>query len=308
MSSCSIVVPANRDEREFIDACVAAAFPGSRTLVTHATVIPLGLNELWRLRVDGDDAPLDLVLRRYRHTITWHADDDRRKAEREATAIAHARARGVPAPRLYGYGRDWTLVEAVHGHRLLDGDWSAEERVRAVQSLAGALAMLHAAPPTDGPFPPVTTASAIAVAHDRAAASGDARLLAAVARLRPLDEEPPVLDHGDPNLSNVLFDDEMRVAGLIDWEDAAIADYRFDIATACWFLLARAPELTDPFVAAYEAASGRRVDCLRQWIAFTTVRAWAVSDSLRATGAPLAIFTSDADQREAERRLDEADF
>jgi aminoglycoside phosphotransferase (APT) family kinase protein len=301
-------VSAHSQTGGFIEACVAAAFGDGRARVADSSPIPLGLNDLWRLRVAGDDASLDLVLRRYRHWITWHTDDNHAKAEREARALEHAYRQGVPAPRLHGHGADWTLVAAVRGNRLLDGNWTADERVRAVQSLAGVLAMLHAAPPTDGPFPPVTTASAIAVARERAGASGDARLLAAVARLRPLDEEPPALVHGDPNLSNVLFDDELRVAGLIDWEDAAIADYRFDIATACWFLLARAPELTDPFVAAYEAARGRRVADLQRWIAFATVRAWAVSASLRATGAPLAIFTSDADQREAERRLDEADF
>ena len=293
--------------RGFIEDCIAAAFSGSPARVVDASPIPLGLNELWRLRVDFEGSSRELVLRRYGHAITWHSDDDRQKPEREARAIEHARAHGVPAPRLYGHGPDWTLVEAVRGHRLLDGNWSADEHVRAVQSLAGVLATLHAAPLPEGPFPHATTAAAIAIARDRAAASGDARLVAAAARLLPLDEDTPVFVHGDANLSNALFDDDMRVAGLIDWEDAAIADRRLDVATACWFLLARAPELADPFVAAYEAASGRLVD-LRRWIAFATVRACAVSAALRATGRPLTMFTTDTDQREAERRLDEAGF
>ncbi|TAK67473.1 MAG: hypothetical protein EPO22_02885 [Dehalococcoidia bacterium] len=298
-------VPASRD---FIDACVAASFPDGRARIADASPIPLGLNELWRLRVEVDNSPHDLVLRRYGHTITWHDDDDRRKPEREARAIEHARAHGVPAPRLFGYGHDWTLVEAVRGHRLLDGNWSADERVRVVRSLAGVLATLHAAPPPDGPFPRATTPAAIAIARRRANASGDARLIAAAARLRPFDEDVPVFVHGDANLSNVLFDDEMRVAGLIDWEDAAIADRRLDVATACWFLLARASELAGPFVAAYEAASGRQLVDLQRWVAFASVGAWAVAEALRATGRPLKMFTTDADQREAERRLDEAGF
>ncbi len=299
-------VPA--EASDFIKACVAAAFPGGRGRIVEAAPIPLGLNELWRLRIEHDGAQLDLVLRRYRHSITWHAGEDRQKADREARAIEHVLAHGIPAPRLYGHGPDWTLVEAVPGHRLLDGDWTAAERVRAVRSLAGVLATLHAAPLPDGPFPRATTPAAIAIARGRAAASGDPRLIAAVARLRALDDETPVFVHGDPNLSNVLFDDDMRVAGLIDWEDAAVADRRLDIATTCWFMLRLAPELTDAFVAAYEAASGRRLVDLRRWIAFATVRAWAVSAALRATGRPLKMFTTDADQSEAERRLDEAGF
>jgi aminoglycoside phosphotransferase len=295
-------------QRELLEACVADAFPDGRARLVEAAPIPLGLNELWRLCVDVDDTPLDLVLRRFRHTITWHRDDDREKAEREARAIEHATAYGVPAPRLYGHGRDWTLVQAVRGHRLLDGEWSAAERERAVRSLAGVLATLHAAPPPDGPFPRATTAAAIAVACDRATASGNARLIASAARLRPLDDNAPVFVHGDANLSNVLFDDDMRVAGLIDWEDAAIADRRLDVATACWFLRARAPELTDPFLAAYEAASGPPLTNLTRWFAIATIRAWAVTEALRASGRPLKMFTSEAEQREAEQRLDEAGF
>jgi aminoglycoside phosphotransferase (APT) family kinase protein len=297
-----------RNQPAFIEACVAASFPDGRARLIEADPIPLGLNDLWQLRVDVDDAPLNLVLRRYRHTITWHTDDDRQKAEREVRAIQHARNHGVPAPSLYGYGADWTLVQAVHGHRLLDGDWSAAERARAVRSLAGVLATLHAAPLPEGPFPRATTAAAIAVARDRASASGNARLIAATARLRPLDDGRPVFVHGDANLSNVLFDDAMRVAGLIDWEDAAIADRRLDIATACWFLLARAPELADAFLAAYQAASGQPLVDMARWIALATVRAWAVAEALRASGRALKMFTSHADQRDAERRLDQAGY
>ena len=302
------MAPAQGQAHDFIEACVVAAFGDGRANVVDSSPVPLGLNDLWRLRVDVDDSPIDLVLRRYRHAITWHADDDRRKAEREAIAIAHARAYGVPVPRLYGHGRDWTLVEAVRGHRLLDGDSSSEERERAVRSLAAALATLHVAPLPGGPFPRATSEAAIAITRQRAAASGNERLIAAAARLRSLDEEAPVLVHGDPNLSNALFDDEMRVAGLIDWEDAATADYRFDIATACWFLLARAPELVDPFIGAYDAASGRRVAQLPRWIALATVRAWAVAEALRAIGHPLKMFTSESEMTAAERRLDEAGF
>jgi ubiquinone/menaquinone biosynthesis C-methylase UbiE len=107
----------------------------------------------------------------------------------------------------------------------------------------------------------------------------------AIERVRPLPEEPPVFVHGDPNLGNVLFGDDMAVAGVIDWEDAAIADRRFDVATGYWFLLLRAPDVAGDFIAAYEAASGRPVRDLRQWLAFQTVRAWAVGGMLRAVRA-----------------------
>jgi len=103
---------------DFIQRCLDASFPGSAKLI-DATEIPLGFNTLWRLRVEHDGAQLDLVLRRYTHWLTWHASDHREKAAREAAALEHARAHGLPAPALYGHGPDWTLVARVDGQRLL---------------------------------------------------------------------------------------------------------------------------------------------------------------------------------------------
>ena len=292
--------------RAFIDACERAAFPGGRARLLSVEPIPLGLNDLWRLRIEHDGAEHDLVLRRYKHGITWHADDDRLKAEREARGIEHVRANGLPAPRLFGHGPGWTLVDAVDGHRLLDGAFSHDERVHAVRALAGVLAALHRLPLPDGPFPRISTVDALATLRTRAAVADDARLSAAVARLRPLPEDTPVFVHGDPNLSNVLFDDDLAVAGLIDWEDAAIGDFRFDVATALWFLRLRAPDLAAAFIEAYESASGRRVADMPQWLAFATVRAWAVSTALRTFVPTLKLFSTDAEKDAAERRLDEA--
>jgi aminoglycoside phosphotransferase (APT) family kinase protein len=298
----------DRETRAFIETCLGEAFPGRRAHLLGVEPIPLGLNDLWRLRIDDRGVWRDIVLRRYRHSITWHADDDRLKAEREGRSIGHARAHELPVPQLFGHGADWTLVDAVDGHRLLDGAFKHDQRVRAVEALASVLAALHRLPLPDGPFPRVSIAAAIETLRRRAVASGDARLSASVARLRALPEDAPVFVHGDPNLSNVLFDDDFGVAGLIDWEDAAIGDYRFDIATALWFLRLRAPELAVPFIDAYELAVGRRVANLPQWMAFQTLRAWAVSAALRASGVTLTLFTTDEEKAAAEIRLHEAGF
>jgi aminoglycoside phosphotransferase (APT) family kinase protein len=154
----------------------------------------------------------------------------------------------------------------------------------------------------------VTGAGALLTLRTWAASLGDARLAAAIERVRPLADEAPVFVHGDPNLGNVLFDDALDVAGIIDWEDSAIADRRFDLATAYWFLLLRAPGVAGDFIAAYEAASGKPVRDLPQWLAFQTVRAWAIGGMLRAVGSDVALFSTDDEKAEAERRLHAAGF
>ena len=297
------------DETEgFIGRCIAGAFPGGGARLLGTEAIPFGSNELWRLRVEHGGAAMELVLRRYRHWITWHSSDDRLKAAREARAIEHVRGYGLRAPALYGHGPDWTLVAWVSGQRMTPGGARATVDAHAARSLAGVLAQLHRLPPPDGPFPRVTVAASLLAIRAWATALGDARLSAAIERLRPLAEEAPVFIHGDPNPSNVLLDGDFGVAGLIDWEDAAIADYRFDIVTAYWALLLRAPDVAGDFIAAYESASGRPVRDLPQWLAFATVRAWAVAGILRASGAALTLFSTDEEKAAAERRLDEAGF
>lgn len=63
------------------------------------------------------------------------------------------------------------------------------------------------------------------------------------------------------------------------------------------------PGVAADFIAAYEAASGRSVRDLERWLAFQTVRAWAVADALRSAGRDVALFTSEAEMAEGERRV-----
>jgi aminoglycoside phosphotransferase (APT) family kinase protein len=291
------------DVNDFIMDAVEAALPGYRTRVLTAEAMPAALNELWRLHVRHDNVLLDLVLRRYRHGVTWHADGDTQQPEREARALEHAREHGIPVPKLYGYGKDWTLAEHVNGRILVPRRQAAEVDPRAVRSLAAVLAQLHRLPVPDGPFPRVTTPDAIATIRARADAAHDDRLARLAARLRRLDEGPPVFVHGDANLGNVLFDDDLNVAALIDWEDCAIADYRFDVVTTHRFLMRRCPAVAPHFIAAYEEASGAPVRHLAQWGALHALRARAVADALRDVQPALGVTNTDQDYTEAEELL-----
>jgi aminoglycoside phosphotransferase (APT) family kinase protein len=291
------------DTNDFIMDAVEAALPGYRTRVLTAEPMPPALNELWRLHVRHDNVLLDLVLRRYRHGVTWHADGDTQQPEREARALEHARAHGIPAPKLYGHGKDWTLVEHVAGRILVPRRQAADIDPRAVHSLAGVLARLHRLPLPDGPFPRATTPDAIRTIRARAEAAHDERLARLAARLQAMDEGPAVFVHGDANLGNVLFDDDFSVVALIDWEDSVIADYRFDVVTTHRYLMRRCPAVAPAFIDAYEEVSGAPVRDLAQWSALHSLRARAVADALRDVQPDLGVTNTDQDYAEAEELL-----
>jgi aminoglycoside phosphotransferase (APT) family kinase protein len=112
-----------------------------------------------------------------------------------------------------------------------------------------------------------------------------------------------VFVHGDANLGNVLFDPDLNVAALIDWEDAAIADYRFDVVTTHRFLMRRCPAVAPDFIAAYEEAAGAPVCDLPQWSALHSLRARAVADALRDVQPELMVVNTDEDYAEAQELL-----
>lgn len=198
------------------------------------------------------------------------------------------------------------LVAHVDGDRLLPRGDGAVADHRGLRALANALATMHQAPLPDGPFPRITVASSLATMRDWARSEDNTRMGAAIDRIGPLAEDDPVWVHGDPNLSNVLFDRHFAVAGIIDWEDSAIADYRYDVATVYWFLRLRVPEDNAAvFISAYESASGRPVRDLAQWFAWLSIRGWAVDAPLRNIAPATNLFGPEY-MAEAERRLDAA--
>jgi aminoglycoside phosphotransferase (APT) family kinase protein len=296
------------DNLSIVRDVLSRAFPSEKAEVVSHHDMRLGRQQLTRIDVRHGGMPLSLVFRRYRYWGTWWSLDDHAKAEREATALAHARAAGLPVPRIFAHGDGWTLVEYVKGLRLPARAEHGGVHPVSVRSLAAAQAALHRLPPPVGPFPRPTTASTIGMMRRWAMAAGDARLAAAVRRLRPLPELSPVLVHGDLGLNNVIFHDDLTVAGLIDWEDSAVADPRFDLVRSYWGLLPQAPAMADALITAYEEATESEVAHLPQWLALICVRSWAWASVTRARGLTTNAFSTDEDLDAAERRLDEAGF
>lgn len=96
----------------------------------------------------------------------------------------------------------------------------------------------------------------------------------------PTDFDPPVLVHGDFRMGNLLID-ESGLTAVLDWEIAHLGDPHQDLAYICapsWRFGRRDKPVGGigdiaPFLAAYEAASGRGVDPKRFqfWRVLTTL-------------------------------------
>lgn len=81
-----------------------------------------------------------------------------------------------------------------------------------------------------------------------------------MARLDRVSEHPRVVIHGDYRLQNIVLAENGRVAAVQGWEQAAIADPRFDVGYASAVLGAHDPALSERFLAAYSAAAGPVID------------------------------------------------
>jgi aminoglycoside phosphotransferase (APT) family kinase protein len=95
-------------------------------------------------------------------------------------------------------------------------------------------------------------------------------------RLTTVGERPAVFLHGDWHAGNYLSD-EQGVTAVLDWEEAALGDPRFDVANADAEMRRRTPVLADHFRYQYEARAGFTVGDLRIWIDLAYLRSRIMS-------------------------------
>ena len=263
-----------------------------------------------------------LIVRRYVSTISWWRADDLGKAQREVTITQWLSGLGFPVP--VAYGREFNaLGDLVVFSRMPGADWSVsglpfrQVIEFLVVPFAQLLAQLHSYPPNEevrAVTPAVTLPTALAnlnalavrMKHDALTAMSDKAMKAAFA----VPETDPVLLHGDYHFSNALLH-EGRIAGIVDWEYAALGDPRWDVSSAYMQLVDfAAAEAADIFLQAYLEASGRSfegpplynvVSCLQQWaISEWLVRAEELGQSHSFSLAHDLIALRDVHQKRAE--------
>lgn len=233
-----------------------------------------------------------LIVRRYVSTVSWWRVDDLGKAQREMNITRWLHEQDFPVP--VAYGREFNaLGDLVVFSRVPGSDWSASglpfrDVIRAnVETFARLLARLHTLvpPPEIRAVTPTVSlpialanlgALAVRMRHNEIAGMADKAMKFAF----DVPESTPVMLHGDYHFSNALLD-EGRIAGIIDWEYAALGDPRWDVSNAYMQLVDFASaDTANDFLQTYLAASGRTFEGPPLYNVVSSIQQWAVSEWL----------------------------
>jgi len=222
-----------------------------------------------------------LVLRRYADAWTWWATADPGKAQREWTVMRWLYAEGLPVPRLYGVhaGDDDALLLAYVAGRSAATASKAGE-LRCVEALADTLAQLHGLTPPESVrqcLPSVSLSGQVVRLQDATWNSSPALQQAIRSLPTDVEELPPCVVHGDPQLANVLCD-ARGITALLDWENSALGDRRWDVVRVVnWLSQHAGPKQTDRFCAAYAAQAQVTLSDLDLWQAAVAAQQWAIA-------------------------------
>jgi len=306
----------------------------------HATIAAMkpiaggASRETWAVDAEIGSVREALVLRM---DLASSMNPDALSRPHEFALLAAAHAAGVLAPRPRwldadgaALGRPFLLMDRVEGEsigpRVVRRPELAVARRRLPDQMAAQLARIHAIDPAPLDFlprPPVNSSPAL-YALDRTRRVIDTIELQNPALefgLRWLDQRAPAcarltLIHGDFRIGNLLVGTE-GLNAVIDWEFAHIGDPHEDLAWPCvrdWrfgndaLRVGGVGEMA-PYLAAYEAASGRAIDLdvLCWWEIMGNLR-WAATCHVQAqrhlSGADPSVELASLGRRAAEMELE----
>jgi aminoglycoside phosphotransferase (APT) family kinase protein len=224
------------------------------------TPIPVAAGESERgmaFALHGPDVPPRVILRRYSPREQAHAF-------RAFTVMRALRDQQFPVPDVYYMGWSYytryvlMLVEHVEG-RGIEGQPHAFF-ARVGTHYAQTLARLHQL--TWNPLPDLAMLPFRYAFHDmveRVRRLETPQLLIILdwllARVSRIVELPYTVIHGNYTLQNVLAE-QTRIVSVLGWEQAMLADRRFDVGHASAVLGAHGIALSDHFLEEYRAAAG----------------------------------------------------
>jgi aminoglycoside phosphotransferase (APT) family kinase protein len=290
--------------------------------------------ETWAVDAEIGGVAEALVLRM---DLASSMNPDALSRSQEFALLSAAHAAGVLAPRPRwldaggtALGRPFLLMDRVGGEsigpRVVRRPELAAARAHLPAQMAAQLALIHAidsAPLDFLPRPPASQTPALHALDQtrRVIDSIDLQSPALEFGLRWLAERAPLserqtLIHGDFRIGNLLVGPD-GLKAVIDWEFAHVGDPHEDLAWPCvrdWrfgnatLRVGGVGEL-DPYLEAYESASGRDVDrtALRWWEIMGNVR-WAATCHVQAhrhlSGADPSVELASLGRRAAEVELE----
>ena len=237
---------------------------------------------IWR---DGEAIPL--VLRHYRSPVTFWQTQDFHKRDREWAVLRRLRLEGFPVPRIIARGESdfgaFVIWRSPAEHRWLDSSQVSFESAKSfVPQMANLLANLHSLNHNslnNEPLYQATVAGTLVRMLLWSREMGNESLRQVIARLKPAVAElkswRPRLLHGNLNLGNIVTDGA-DITMVLNWENAAIGDPRWDVMTAADALRPIDPELGEQLVNWYETFTGHTIKDRPFWWAMISVRLWAL--------------------------------
>lgn len=230
---------------------------------------------------NGETKPL--TLRTYQNPVCYWQLPDPYKRDRVWAVLRRLRLEAYPSPHVIARG---ALENAgfLIWHTDRHPNWHAENTpsLNLLSQLAELLARLHRldhTPLNDEPLYQATIAGSLVrmLLWSRDTTDPDLkpmvrRLKATVATIEPWHHR---LIHGDPHLGNVQTHDG-KIVALLNWENAAIGDPRWDVMTAAHAIRQSDTTQADHFVNWYETFTGRTIDNRDFWYALISTRLWAL--------------------------------
>jgi len=235
--------------------------------------------ETWLIRLEGETAPPDLILRRAPEGMGKSSDSAAIGLANEARLVSDAGKAGVPVPDVVhvldeadALGEGF-FMSRVHGEtiarRILRDEAYAKARKALPAQCGRALAGIHSISP-DGHGALQASSGLDQIAHYEAIyqSSGACRPIFDLAMVWLRENlpppVPPVLVHGDFRLGNIMVDGG-GLAAVLDWELAHLGDPREDIGWMCtnsWRFGQSEKRLggfgdVEELLSAYEAAGGQ---------------------------------------------------
>lgn len=236
---------------------------------------------------NGETKPL--TLRTYQNPVCYWQLPDPYKRDRVWAVLRRLRLESYPAPHVIARG---TLENAgfLIWHTQDHHNWHAENApsLNLLPQLAELLAHLHQIDPSplnDEPLYQATIAGSLVrmLLWSREIADPDLkpmirRLKATLTTIEPWQHR---LIHGDPHLGNVQTHNG-KIVTLLNWENAAIGDPRWDVMTAAHAIRQSNLKQADRFVNRYETFTGRTIDNRDFWYALISTRLWALKSWVKS--------------------------
>jgi len=297
-------------------------FPAEAELRVHSIEPRVNRNsphQDYDFQLDGDDTHFRLILRLHHGLFSVWGGTEKIKSAKVFSVMRHVYQQGIAAPFPYlfdasqkPFGWPYLVMDPGDGTRW----WEGPDSLRQVQeqyaeAMAEELAKLHTHVNPEHPLlPRVDVRSLLRQLKTRTRSLEDEELercfKGCAIQLNEIAGLTPVVLHGQYDVDQVLISNG-RIRTILNWENAAIGDPRWDLAHASLSLEREHDRsVSNRFLARYAQVSGIPAEDIAFWEGVIALRAFALSRWLRSLdersfkaimGRQINLFCGDFDYR-----------